>query len=300
MPRIYKRITLSLDKEVLKALKIYAQKKQISSLSQAAEKILKKGLEIYKIKQAVIMAGGKGERLRPFTYELPKPLIPIKGKPIIEHIIDLLKKYKIEEIIISIGYLGDKIKEALGDGSRFDLKIIYVKENRPLGTAGSLVLAKKYLKGPFFLLWADNLVEIDLDEMSAFHKEVKPIITIALANVEEIKDFGAVELSGHWVKRFLEKVDSKETSSHLVNAGIALVEPQIFNYLPKRPRKISIEREIYPKLAKLKKLAGFPFSGTFFDIGTMERYEEALKKWKNKHLKRRNENGSSSFCARKD
>jgi len=280
MPRIYKRITLSLDKEVLKTLENFALEKHASSLSRAAENILKKGLGINRVRQAVIMAGGKGERLRPFTYELPKPLMPIKGKPIIEHILDLLKKYHIEEVIISVGYLGDKIKAALGDGSHFGLNLIYVEEKKPLGTAGSLILAKKYISGPFFLLWADTLVEIDLDEMIVFHRQVKPLASVALVNVENIKGYGAVELSGHWIKRFLEKVDSKETSSHLVNAGIAILEPTIFRYLPKRLREISIEKEIYPKLARAKKLAGYPFSGVLFDIGTLEKYELALKKWK--------------------
>jgi len=153
--RHYKRVTFSLDREVLKALEQFAKDKKSASLSQALEQVLQKGLEIGKVKQAVILAGGKGKRLRPFTYEMPKPLMPVKGKPIIEHILELLKKYGVEEVIISIGYLGDRIKAVLGEGERFGLNIIYVKEDKPLGTAGPLILAKKYLGGSFFLFWAD-------------------------------------------------------------------------------------------------------------------------------------------------
>jgi len=278
--RNYKRITLSLDKEVVKALENYSNEKKISSLSQAAETILKKGLGIGKVRQAVIMAGGKATRLRPFTYEFPKPLMPVKGKAIIEHSFALLKKYGVEEVIISLGYLADKIKQSLGDGSRYGLKFIYIEETKPLGTAGPLLLAKKYLRGPFFLVWADILAEIDLDDMVHYHRQAKTAGTIALATVEDISELGVIELQGSLIKRFIEKPDPKTTNSRLINAGIALFELGIFDFLPKRIRNVSIEREVYPAMVKNKKLAGYSFSGAWFDTGTMERYEQAIKKWK--------------------
>ena len=278
--RHYKRVTFSLDREVLKALEQFAKDKKSASLSQALEQVLQKGLEIGKVKQAVILAGGKGKRLRPFTYEMPKPLMPVKGKPIIEHILELLKKYGVEEVIISIGYLGDRIKAVLGEGERFGLNIIYVKEDKPLGTAGPLILAKKYLGGSFFLFWADILAALDLYAFIHFHRQIKPIATLALATVENVKDLGVVELEGGLIKKFLEKPKPNETSSHLINSGIALIEPKIFDYLPKQIKPVSIEKEVYPQLAKRKKLAGYAFSGAWFDTGTIQRYEEAVKKWK--------------------
>ncbi len=277
--RLYRRISFSLDKQVLKELERFAKQKNFSSLSRAVEALLKKALGIGQIKQAVILAGGKGTRLRPFTYEVPKPLLPIKGKPIIEHSLALLRRYGVEEVIISIGYLGAKIKEALGAGERFGLCLIYIEEDKPLDTAGPLILAKKYIRGPFFLVWADILTDIDLEGMAHFHRQMKATATMALATVEEVKDLGVVELEGGWVKRFLEKPKKGETSSRLINAGVALIEPKIFDLLPKRPKPISIEKEVYPMLVQKKQLAGYPFSGQWFDTGTVERYEEAVKKW---------------------
>ncbi|MCD6194836.1 nucleotidyltransferase family protein [bacterium] len=277
--RLYRRISFSLDKGILKEVENFAKEKNFSSLSRTAEYLFKKALGIGRIKQAIILAGGKGTRLRPFTYEVPKPLLPIKGKPIIEHSILLLRRYGVEEIIISVGYLGEKIKAVLGNGERFGLELKYIEEKKPLNTAGPLVLAKKYIKGPFFLFWADILADIDLEDMAQFHRQMKSVATMALATVENVKDLGVVELEGGWVRRFLEKPKKGESSSRLINAGVALFEAQIFNYLPKKPKPISIEKEVYPRLVKAKKLAGYPFPGAWFDTGTVERYEEAVKKW---------------------
>jgi NDP-sugar pyrophosphorylase family protein len=270
MARRYKRITMSLDQEVLEALENYADERKISSLSGAAERVLKKGLDVGKVRQAVIMAGGQAKRLRPFTYEFPKPLMPLQGKAIIEYSFVLLKKYGVEEVIISLGYLADKIKESLGDGSRYGLKFIYVEEKTPLGTAGPLLLAKKYLVAPFFLIWADVLIDIDLDDLVHYHRQNKVVGTMALASVDDITDLGVIELQGGLIKRFVEKPNPKTTASRLINAGLVLFELDIFNFLPKKVQAVSIEREVYPKIVKKNKLAGYPFRGQWFDTGTPE------------------------------
>lgn len=280
MARSYKRITMSLDREVLKVLETYANDRKISSLSAAAEAVLKKGLGVGKVRQAVIMAGGQAKRLRPFTYEFPKPLMPLQGKAIIEHSFVLLKKYGVEEVIISLGYLADKMKQALGDGSRYGLKFIYVEEKRPLGTAGPLLLAKKYLTGSFFLVWADVLIDIDLDDMVHYHRQNKVVGTLALATVDDITDLGVIELQGSLIKNFVEKPDPQKITSHLINAGLALFDLKIFDFLPKRVKAVSIEREVYPLMVKNNKLAGYSFRGAWFDTGTPKRYETALKKWR--------------------
>ncbi|MDD3773779.1 MAG: nucleotidyltransferase family protein [Patescibacteria group bacterium] len=273
---------MSLDREVLKSLENYANDRKINSLSAAAENILRKGLGVGKVRQAVIMAGGQAKRLRPFTYEFPKPLMPLQGKAIIEHSFALLKKYGVEEVIIALGYLADKMKEALGDGSRYGLKFIYVEEKSPLGTAGSLILAKKYLTGPFFLVWADVLIDIDLDDLAHYHRQNRAIGTMALATVDDITDLGVIELQGGLIKKFIEKPDPKNTTSHLINAGLVLFELSVFDFLPKRVKAVSIEREVYPQIVAKNKLAGYPFQGAWFDTGTPDRYERALKKW---HIK---------------
>lgn len=230
-------------------------------------------------KKAFILAGGKGTRLKPITKEIPKPLLSIQGKPILEHIINLFKKFGITNIIISIGYLGNKIKEFFSDGSRLGVNISYIEEKSPLGTGGPLKLAKFLLNETFFMSNADELKNIDLIAMYRFHKENKAIGTIALTAIKDPKTYGVVKLKGKQIVEFQEKPKTKSTN--LINAGLYIFEPEILKYLEKiKKSKISIEKEIFPQLAKDGRLYGYKFEGQWLDAGTPENYEKAIKEWK--------------------
>jgi len=233
------------------------------------------------VKTAFILAGGRGLRLRPLTEKLPKPLLRVQGKPMLEHVIDLMKKYGITELIISIGYLGDKIKEYFGDGSKFGVTIRYVEEdpNFPLGTAGPLKLAKKWLTKTFVMTNADELKNIDLEDMYRYHKEHKAMATIALTTVEDPSNYGVAKMLGSKIVEFVEKPKKGEAPSNLINAGLYILEPELIKYVPAEKGDVKIEIQVFPVIAKMGKLFGYRFSGQWFDTGTPERYENAIKGW---------------------
>ena len=235
--------------------------------------------------KAVILAGGLGKRLRPITHEIPKPMILVKGKPVLEYNIDMLKKYNIKDIIIAVGYKGDKIKEYFGDGSKFGVKITYVDEKEPLGTAGPLKLAKEMLKETFVMMNADELKDIDLNKMYKFHKEQKGLATIALTTVSDPSMYGVAKLDGNKIIQFVEKPKQDEAPSNLINAGLYILEPKVINIIHNRIGEIKIETEVFPKIAKQGKLFGYPFSGYWSDVGTFERYKKTLEDFKSGKVK---------------
>ena len=224
----------------------------------------------------MILAAGKGTRVRPLTNEMPKPMIPVKGKPLIQHIIELCRKHEIREIILSIGYLGEKIREHFGDGSHLGVDITYIEEDEEMGTAGPLKLAKKMLDGPFLMFNGDVLSDVNLQDMIAFHNEQSGMATIALTQVEDTSSFGVIRLLGNKVVGFVEKPKGQEDSK-LINAGVYVLEPEILNYIPEG--KAMLEKDVFPKLTDEGKLFGYPFDGQWFDTGTPEAYEEAIKNW---------------------
>ena len=232
-----------------------------------------------KFKKAFILAGGLGTRLRPLTYEIPKLLIPLHGKPILEHVIDLFRRHNVKEIILAVGYKAEKFQQYFGDGTKLGVRIHYIIEKEPLGTAGSLQLAKHHLKETFYMCNGDELKDINLDEMHSFHKEHNALATIALTNVEDTSQYGVVELDGNKIKRFIEKPQKHEAPSNLISSGRYILEPEIIKLVPVG-RAVSIERYIWPLLAQKGQLAGFPFKGQWFPTDNWERYEKALNEWK--------------------
>jgi len=230
------------------------------------------------VKKAVILAGGQGLRLRPLTLNTPKCLVEVHGKSLIEHLLDQYKKYGITKIYLAVGYLGDKMIDYFGDGSKFGVKITYFHEKEPLGTAGCLRFFKEYLDEPFFMQNGDNLIECDLEKMYKFHKKNKATGTIALWSVEDPSAYGVAELKGDKIVRFVEKPKKEEAPSHLINSGLYLLEPSVVDYV--NPGFSMMEKDVFPKLASEGKLYGFKYKGQWFDTGTLERLEEVRKKWK--------------------
>ncbi len=241
----------------------------------------KENLANYK---AVILAGGKGTRLYPVTKEIPKPLLPVKRKPIINYLVDLFYFSGIKDIAVLIN---KEFKEEFKwwqkryypeASSEQVPNIDFFEEPEPLGTFGGLWYLKNWIaNGPFFLSNGDELKEIDLFQMAAFHQKLGTVGTIALVKVPNPQNYGVVLCSSNMVKRFLEK--PKEPPSDYINSGLYLLSPEIFEY-HEGPKFTMIEKDIFPKLAKEGKLAGFKFQGKWMDCGTWERYSEALEKWR--------------------
>ncbi|MFH1055207.1 MAG: sugar phosphate nucleotidyltransferase [Candidatus Altiarchaeota archaeon] len=271
------RLTITLRNDLLRELDDMVDGIKVRNRSHAIEVLISRVLESKKVKRAFILAGGKGTRMRPFTYEMPKPMIPIKGRPLIQHIIELCRKYEIRDIILSTGYLGGKIREHFGDGSHLGVDIKYVEEKEELGTAGPLNLAKNLLKCPFLMFNGDVLSDIDLADLIRFHGEQNALATIALTQVEDTSAFGVARLKGDRIVGFVEKPKSSE-DSRLINAGVYVLEPEVLKYV--KPGKSMIERDVFPKLSAEGKLYGYLFDGQWFDTGTPEAYEKAIKNWR--------------------
>ncbi|MEA1924752.1 MAG: nucleotidyltransferase family protein [Candidatus Altiarchaeota archaeon] len=270
------KIEIDIPSKLLGGIDAMVDGVSIKNRREAVESILDRSITGGKVKKAVILAGGRGTRMRPFTYEIPKPLIPVQGKPLIQHTIDLLMKYNIREVIFSIGYLGDKIREHFGNGNKFGVKISYVEEEEALGTAGPLNLMKDQLNESFIMFNGDILANIDLFDFIKFHTRHRGLATIALKNISEPSGYGAVKMEGSVITEFMEK-PQEQLKHGLINAGVYVMEPEVVEYIPKG--KVMMEHDVFPRLAEEGKLYGYPFKGQWLDTGTHESYEKAIKEW---------------------
>lgn len=272
------RLTITLRKDLLDQIDAKIDKLKIRNRSHAIEYYLTRSLGST-ISKALILAGGQGTKMRPFTYEMPKTMIPVHSKPILEYTIQLLKENGIRDIYIAIDYLGNKIMDYFKDGQQFNVKISYIKSDSPCGTAGALLSAKKYLKNDIFLLMhSDILLDIDLVDMIDFSQEENDILTMALTSIDDPSLYGSVRLRGAKVVQFDEKPKLNHSVSRLINAGVYVVKPDIFQYID--IKKGSLEKEIFPKLVKDQTISGYHFAGHWYDISTPKNYERALIQWK--------------------
>lgn len=221
--------------------------------------------------KALILAGGLGTRLRPLTYKIPKAMVEVNGKPFLYYLIKFLSKQNIKDIVISVGYLKENIMEYFTDGKNFGVNIEYAIENNPLGTAGAINNAKKFLKERFIVMNGDTIFNINLDNFLKFHKHKKGVCTIALAKIGNTERYGAVEVDkdGRIVK-FLEKEIKK---NGLINGGIYIFEKEIFNYLPEIG---SLEKDVFPSL--IGKMYGYISDSYFIDIGILRDYNQIKNK----------------------
>ncbi len=272
------RATLTLDTNLLSKIDSIIDGHKVKNRSHAVELLLMKALGTNVPKKAVILAGGRGTRLKPLTYEIPKALIPIHDRTLTEHLLDLFKRHEVKDIVMSVGHMKEKIKAHFQDGTRFGVRMSYIEEDEPLGTAGCLRLGKDILNETFILSNGDELKNIDIDEMFQFHKQNNATVTIALTTVSDPSQYGVAKLSGSRILEFVEKPKPKEAPSNLINSGFYIIEPELIELIPEG--KVSIEKDIFPKLAEEGKLFGYPFSGQWFDTGNIERYEKAIKEWK--------------------
>jgi len=276
------KLTVTIKKDLFKKIDSIIDGKKIRNRSHAAEYLIEAGLGLNKIRKAIILVGGEGTRLRPFTYEIPKVMLPIHGKPMVQHIIEQLQSHGVDEIILAARYKAEQVQTYFGDGRKFGLKIHYVIEGEPMGTAGPLRLAKKYLTEPFYIVWGDILSHLDLTDFAKFHLEHGGMATVALTTVEDPSRYGVASMNGSKIVGFVEKPTKENAPSKLINSGMAIMNPEIIDkYVPKKG-KAMVEYDIYPKLAAEGTLFGYPFQGQWFDTGTHEAYEKAIKEWKSK------------------
>ena len=222
------------------------------------------------------MAGGEGTRLRPLTCALPKPMVKVANEPVILHAINLLKKFGITEIGVTVQYLASNIMDYFGDGSDYGVSLRYFKENNPLGTAGSVKNAQEFLNETFVVISGDALTDINLLEALEFHKKNKALGTLALVNVEDPLEYGIVitKKSGE-IERFLEKPGWGEVFSDKVNTGIYILEPQVLEYIPENTF-FDFSKNLFPLLMKEgQPLFGYAASCYWCDIGNPEAYLQA-------------------------
>jgi mannose-1-phosphate guanylyltransferase/phosphomannomutase len=227
--------------------------------------------------KAIIIAGGLGTRLRPLTYNVPKPIVPLANKPFVFHQIELLRKFGIKEVILNLHYLSDNIKNIFGDGEKLGVKIYYSIEEHPLGTAGAVKNAEKYFDNdPMIIFNGDILTDINLEKMIKFHDEKKAKVSIALTVVEDPTSYGLVICDKNdRVTEFREKPSWEHVIANTINAGIYIADPGIFKLVPKN-KEFSFERQLYPTLLeKGEKIYGYVTDAYWMDIGNPAKYLRA-------------------------
>jgi mannose-1-phosphate guanylyltransferase/phosphomannomutase len=227
--------------------------------------------------RAVLMAGGSGTRLRPLTCDLPKPMVPIVNRPIAEHIINLLKRNGITEVIATLHYLPDIMRDYFQDGSDFGVQMTYaVEEEQPLGTSGCVKNIEELLHDTFLVISGDSLTDFDLRAAIAFHKAQKAKATIILTRVPNPIEFGVVITdSNHRITRFLEKPTTSEIFSDTANTGTYILEPDVLQYLPPN-QESDFSKDLFPLLlAAGEPLYGYIAKGYWCDVGHLDAYREA-------------------------
>lgn len=226
--------------------------------------------------QAVVMAGGEGTRLRPLTCNTPKPMVPILNRPVMEHIINLLKKQGIKDIFVTLYYLPQVIQDYFGDGSEFGVNIKYYIEETPLGTAGSVKQIEKELTDTFLIISGDALTDIDLGKVIKYHQEKAAVATLVLTPVEEPLEYGVVITDEKGaIKHFLEKPNWSEVFSDTVNTGIYVLEPECLSHIAEGT-PFDFSKDLFPFLLnKEYPLYGFHTSEYWCDVGNIEQYRQA-------------------------
>jgi len=225
------------------------------------------------------MCGGEGTRLRPLTFERPKPSIPILNKPSVVHLIEHLSKEGFNSIVITLGYMAEKIEEQLGDGRIFGVHIDYVYEKEKLGTAGGVKNAQKYLKDePFLVLGGDHVLNLNLREMYRFHDTTDALVTIGLLSIDDPREFGIADMDvNNRIRRFLEKPGPGEIFSNLASTGIYMCDPEIFDWIPDNV-KYDFAKDLFPSmLAKDYKINGILARGKWTDVGNASAYRQAQR-----------------------
>jgi NDP-sugar pyrophosphorylase family protein len=307
------RLTITLRNDLLKALDGEIDGERLRNRSHAIEYFLSKALGLKTVK-VLILAGGNpvhphnfddenresskegkssdgknsllaGVKVRGVNFEsekksLPKAMVKIAGKPLLEQTLQKLKAAKLTEVYISLGQSGEVIEDYFGDGSHMGLHITYIKQKSGnQGNAQPILQAKEFFNSGFLLLYGDVLSDIDYGDLVEFHRAQKSCIcTMALSSQESVSQWGLAKLQGNKVVAFEEKPKNPKTFSRLVNAGIYMMETEIFRYITSKTNKL--ESDVFPRLAEEGKLGGYPYEGLWLDIAGSAAYRQAVKELK--------------------
>jgi mannose-1-phosphate guanylyltransferase/phosphomannomutase len=221
------------------------------------------------------MAGGEGTRLRPMTANQPKPLLPVVNKPIMDHVLRLLRRHSFDETIVTVQFLASMVRNYFGDGEEFGMSLQYATEDIPLGTAGSVKNAETALRdAPFLVVSGDALTDIDLSDLVRFHKDNQALVTVALARVPDPLEFGIVIANADGrIERFLEKPTWGQVFSDTVNTGIYVMEPEVLAQVPSG-EVVDWSADVFPKLLdRGAPVYGWVADGSYWeDVGTHEAY----------------------------
>jgi mannose-1-phosphate guanylyltransferase len=221
--------------------------------------------------QAVILVGGEGTRLRPLTSTVPKPVIPLVDRPFIAYMLEWVARHGVDDVVMSCGFLATAVRNVLGDGSQYGLRLRFIEEPEPRGTAGALKYAEDFLDERFLMLNGDVLTDLDLTAQIAQHDATGAVGTLALVSVADPTAYGLVRLhDDQSVEEFVEKPSADQIDTKLISAGAYVLERAVLDLIP-ADRNVSIEREVWPRLVG-DGLYGFAADAYWLDIGTPERY----------------------------
>jgi len=228
--------------------------------------------------KAVVLAGGKGSRLAPFTKFLPKGLIPINDRPILEVLLVQMKRAGVEEVILSVGHMAELLRTFFGEGQKIGLKLSYSHEDRPLGTAGPLALVPG-LTDTFLVANCDLLTSLDLNELLRFHQQSKADATIAVHTLEQQVPFGVLEFGQD---EMLTDYVEKPVHRYPVSMGMYMFEPSVLGFI-QRGERLDIPDLIRRLLQARRRIAGYRFEGYWRDLGNVNDYEEAVREYETQH-----------------
>jgi len=222
------------------------------------------------------MAGGEGTRLRPLTSNQPKPMLPMANRPMMEHVVGLLRQHGITDIVVTVAFMANAIRSYFDDGSELGVRMVYATEETPLGTAGSVLNARDELDERFVVISGDVLTDIDVTRVVSFHEEMGALATISLVSVENPLEFGIVITNEDGsIERFLEKPTWGQVFSDTINTGIYVLEPEIFDYIPEG-RSVDFSGEVFPAVLDAgRPIYGCVSEGYWEDVGTIEAYLKA-------------------------
>jgi mannose-1-phosphate guanylyltransferase len=224
------------------------------------------------------MCGGEGTRLRPLTFDRPKPMIPLLNKPSLVHLVEHLAKEGFNDIVLTLGYLGGEIETALGDGSMYGVHIEYVHEKEKMGTAGGVKNAEEFFEGkPFMVVGGDHVMDLGLREFVRFHEKNDSMVTIGLIPIDDPREYGIAEMdSNNRINRFFEKPRPGEIFSNLASTGIYVCDPEVLDMIPRK--KYDFAKDLFPEMMKRgETINGFLVHGKWTDIGNPQAYREACR-----------------------
>lgn len=268
------KISITLDEEIIRDVDRLVDGSKVKNRSHAIELLISKSLAVKGLKTAIFLLGGKSSKI-----VVNKSLLLFNGKTVLEHLIEMFKKFGVTNFIFSISSTADKIKQQFGDGSKFGVSIIFVEEKEPLGSAGAIKFASAQIEdGPFIVTNGDELKEIDIKDMFNFHKSVSAKITVALTTVKDTSAYGVAAMKGNKILHFVEKPKTEDAPSNLINSGLSIWEKNAIEQIPEGFS--TYEKDVFPKLAGKGELYGYVFEGQWFDTNDKKKLKNAIKQWR--------------------